>query len=85
MSGEPGRSFLFSRNRYPIAWITRRTAISGFESRVGTAAIIRLRVSASTMSTLDDPVRDQPAHEGRGELGGYGVRDHLSERRQGCR
>jgi len=50
MSGQPGRSFLCSLYRRPLANSRCRSSISGFVSFPRTEAIILLRTSASTKS-----------------------------------
>lgn len=53
MSGLPGRSFLWSLNRYPSACRAERTIFSGFVFFPLIFDIIRERVAVSTMSVMN--------------------------------
>ena len=52
MSGQPGRSFRWRRKRNPSPWAMRRTASSGFVSRLLIRDIISLRFLRSTVSVI---------------------------------
>jgi hypothetical protein len=55
MSGLPGISFRWSRNRKPALWIARRTRNSHEVFLLLTAAIMRLRTSGATVSVMTCP------------------------------